>query len=316
MRSQDKNKVSIYFLLLLVPLFWGGAFGAAKHVITEIPPITAATLRFGSAGLILFAIAVLRSEWKMDVLKKQWPGLLMMALTGIFGYNAFFFMALDYTSAINGSLIMATTPVFVTLGAVLFFNESWNRRLGLGLLLSLIGVLIVIFKGTFKTIASLTFNEGDLLFVAGLISWVTHGLIGKSVMKGASPLFTTTITTLFGSCFLAVCSLFEGGWGKVLHMSGQSWMEMLFMIVCSTVVAFFLWNKGIHQIGASKSSMYMNLVPINAAWIALLFYGSVITWQQLVGMVMVIIGVYISTMNHKFSYTNLKKGKLNKSLSR
>jgi drug/metabolite transporter (DMT)-like permease len=314
MGSQSKKNVSIYFWMLLVPLFWGGAFGAAKHVINEISPITAATLRFGSAGLILLAVVIIRSEWKIDVLKKQWFGLLLMAFTGMFGFNAFFFMALEFTSAINGSLIMATTPVFVTFGAVLFLNETWNRRLGFGLFISLVGVFLVIIKGSFQTLTSLTFNTGDLLFVAGLFCWVAHGLIGKGVMKGVSPLFTTTITMLVGSFFLAVWSLFEGGWGNVSRMSGQSWIEMLFMIVCSSVVAFFLWNKGVHQIGASKSSMYMNLVPINATWIIFLFYGSVITWQQIVGMVMVIIGVYFATSNHKLSSTSLKMGKANETL--
>ncbi|MED3729665.1 DMT family transporter, partial [Priestia filamentosa] len=144
MGTKSKQKAGIYFLMLLVPLFWGGAFGAAKHVITEISPITAATLQFGPAGLILLLVVTMRSQWKIDVLKKQWFGLLMMALTGILGYNAFFFVALGHTSAINGSLIMATTPVFVTFGAALFLNETWNGRLGIGLLLSLIGVFLVI----------------------------------------------------------------------------------------------------------------------------------------------------------------------------
>jgi drug/metabolite transporter (DMT)-like permease len=315
MGLQSKQKVGIYFLMLLVPLFWGGSFGAAKHVVTEISPITAATLQFGPASLILLLIVTMSSQWKIDVLKKQWFGLLMMALTGILGYNAFFFIALGYTSAINGSLIMATTPVFVTFGAALFLNETWNRRLGFGLLLSLIGVFLVIIKGSLETLVSLTFNVGDLLFVAGLICWVVHGLIGKVVMKESPPLFTTTITTFLGSFFFAIWSLFEGGWGDVPNMSGQSWIEMLFLIICSTVVAFFLWNKGIHQIGASKSSLYMNLVPINATWIALLLYGSGITWQQIVGMLMVIFGVYVATTSHKIRFIHLKKKKANNTIA-
>lgn len=291
----------IYILMLLVPLFWGGAFGAAKHVISEIHPITAATLRFGSASLILLAIILFRSEWNMNVLKKRWFGLVAMAITGIFSYNAFFFIALNYTSAINGSLIMATSPVFITLGAVLFLSEKWNARLGIGLLLSLFGVFLVIIKGSLETLISLSFNIGDLLFLGALFSWVVHGLIGKVVMRGVgvSPLFTTTVTMLIGSLFLAIWSFVEGGWSEVADMSGQSWMEMIYMSVFATVIAFFLWNQGVHQIGASKASIYMNLVPINATWIAVLFYGSVISWQQIVGMGLVITGVYIVTFGSK-----------------
>ncbi|MGP4040938.1 DMT family transporter [Gracilibacillus sp. D59] len=296
-RKVGKSSKKIYLLLLLVPLFWGGAFGTAQHVITEISPLIAATLRFGSAGLILLTIILVRGEWNWEVLRKRWLGLFLMAITGIFSYNAFFFVALKYTSAVNGSLIMSTTPVFVTVGAILFLHETWNKRLGMGLFLSLTGVFLVIIQGSFQTLISLSFNNGDLLFIAALFSWVIHGLIGKVVMQGVSPLFTTTVTTLIGSIFLAIGSFFDGEWEDVLAMSGQSWIEMVYMVVFATVIGFFLWNKGIQQIGASKSSIYMNLVPINAAWIAVLLYGESIGWQQLLGMGMVITGVFIATFN-------------------
>ncbi|VEF47636.1 permeases of the drug/metabolite transporter (DMT) [Bacillus freudenreichii] len=306
-QNHNKNTIGIYLLMLLVPLFWGGAFGAAKHIITEVPPITTAALRFGAAGLILLAAARFSSEWNLHKIKEQWLGLLLMALTGIFGYNIFFFIGLEYTSAVNGSLFVATTPVFVTLGAVLFLGERWSARLGAGLILSLAGVFLVIVKGSLQTLAALEFNKGDLLFFAAVICWVAHGLIGKVVLQKTSPFMTTTVSTLVGSVFLTMLSFFEKGWGNVLSMSNQAWAEMLFMILCASIIAFFLWNKGIQIIGASKASMYMNLVPINAAWISFFIYGLDITWQQIAGMLMVIIGVYVSATNQNKSNGNLKK---------
>ncbi|QZT35365.1 DMT family transporter [Caldalkalibacillus thermarum TA2.A1] len=279
--------------MLFVPLFWGGAFPAAQHVITEISPITAAAIRFGAAGLILLLISLYRSEWNFKEIKQRWAGLLLMALTGIFAYNAFFFYALNYTSAINGSLIMATTPILMTLGAVLFLKEPWHMRLGIGLLLSLTGVLLVVTQGSLRTLLSLSYNMGDLLFILALVSWVTHGLIGKIVMRGITPLLTTTFTSLVGSVGLLIWSLFEGGWRSVPLMSVQAWLEMMYMIVFATVLAFFLWNKGVHEIGASIASMFMNLVPINASWIAVAFYGSTITWKQITGMLLVITSVFL-----------------------
>ncbi|MGM7681880.1 DMT family transporter [Cytobacillus sp. Hm23] len=299
MEASKYQSTSIYFLLLLVPLFWGGAFGASKHVVTEIPPMTAGTLRFGSAAIILLLLVIYRSEWSTEKLKRHWFGLTCMALTGIFLYNGLFFLVgLKYTSEVNGALIMATTPAFLTMGAVIFLNEKFNRRLGLGLFLSLSGVLIVIFKGI-DTISSLSFNKGDLLFVGGLICWVIHGLIGKVVMRDVSSTFTTCITMLIGTILLAVFSLIEGGWIYVTTMSAQSWIEISYMSIFASVVAFLLWNEGIRRIGTSKSSIYMNLVPINAAWISVVLYGSTLTVQQIIGMFIVILGVYIATSNER-----------------
>ncbi|GGL60662.1 hypothetical protein GCM10007968_25810 [Sporolactobacillus putidus] len=81
------------------------------------------------------------------------------------------------------------------------------------------------------------------------------------------------------------------------------------MVLCSTVVAFFLWNMGIQKIGASRTSMYMNLVPINATWISMLFYGSSITWQQIMGMALVIIAVFFSTGSPGLHFSKFRQHK-------
>ncbi|PDY37519.1 EamA family transporter [Bacillus wiedmannii] len=293
--QNQSNSNKIYFLMLLVPLFWGGLFSTAEHVVTEIPPLVAATLRFGIAGVILMIYLTVKSEWDMGSLKKRWKGLLLVSLTGIFGYNALFFLGVHYTSAINGSLIIATMPIFVTLGSILFLNEKWNSKVGISLVLSLVGVIIVITKGSLDMLLSLAFNVGDLLFIAALACGVIYGLVGKAVMKDVSPLFATTIMTVMGSFFLAITSLFEGGWDAVPNMSAQSWLEMFYMVVCGTLVGYIIFNKGVEQIGACKASIYLNLTPIITTLISVVFYGSIMGWKEIIGMIFVLIGVYIAT---------------------
>ena len=291
------NRINrMYVIMLLVPLFWGGSFATAEHVITEIPPITAATIRFGLAGCILMGIVFMKSEWNTSLLLKNWKGLLFVSLTGIFGYNVFFFMGLNYTSTLNGSLIIATMPVFVTLGAILFFKESWSIKIGISLMLSFIGVIVVITSGSMNTLMSLSFNKGDLLFIAALICGVLYSLTGKKVMRGVSPLLTTMSMTVLGTVFLAGLSLYEDGWGKVGAFSLQGWIEMLYMVVCGTLVGYIVFNKGVEELGASKASMYLNLTPIVATGISVVLYGAAVTWRQIAGMIIVLIGVYIATV--------------------
>lgn len=294
----NKNS-AIYFLLLIVPLFWGGAFVVTKHVVTELPAFASATLRYAPSGIILAVILFLRKDWNFKVIKKHWLGLTCMSITGIFSYNALCYIGLVYTSSINGSLIIAATPVLITISSVLFFKESWNKYMVIGLILSFVGVLIVTTKGSLPILLSLSFNKGDIIFIGALISWVIHGLIGKVVLQEVTSLQTTTITMIIGSTLLGICSVFEKGWGNILTLSTQSWLELIYMVVFATIIAFFLWNKGIQKIGASKSSIYMNLVPINAAWISVVLYGSKINIPQLIGIGVVLLGVYFSTSGTK-----------------
>jgi drug/metabolite transporter (DMT)-like permease len=83
MDNQRKSNKSIYFLMLLVPLFWGGSFSTAEHVISEIPPLVAATIRFALAGVILTIFIMVRKEWSLSVWKNNWKGLLLISLTAV-----------------------------------------------------------------------------------------------------------------------------------------------------------------------------------------------------------------------------------------
>ncbi|MEQ6353383.1 EamA family transporter [Lysinibacillus sp. M3] len=298
MKSKNKNQSkNIYLLMLLVPLFWGGAFVTAKHVITEVPPLVAATLRFGITGIILVSIITIQKEWQWQVIRGRWKGLLFIGFIGIFGYNAFFFTALKYTSATNGALIIAAMPVFTMLGAVTLGKEKWNNKAGAGLAISMIGVIIVIVKGSLSDLFSLSFNLGDLLFVGALLCGVIYALMGESMLKGIPVMLSNTMMMLSGAVFLAISTVFEGGWGQVVNMSIQSWIEMFYMVVCGTLIGYVIFNKGVESLGGSKASLYLNLTPIVATLLALIVYGSSITLIQIVGMVMVLVGVYIATNN-------------------
>lgn len=281
--------------MLLVPLFWGGAFGATKHVLTELPPFTAATVRFGMAAILLVVWLTWRKGWNLRVIKERWKGLLVLSLTGIFAYNAFFFIGLQYTSAANGSLVIAMNPVSTTLIALLFLGESWSRRLGLGVTISFLGCLTVISGGSWETIRTLSFNTGDLLLLISVASWSLYSTVGKSVMKGVPPLLATTVTTVVGTGFLALGTITEGGWARLPDASMQTWLELFYMAAFATVLGFVLFNLGVHRIGASKAAAYINLVPPNAILIAVFLYGDTLHWAQLAGAALVISGVLLTT---------------------
>lgn len=292
--SAGRNR-SFYFVLLLVPLFWGGAFGAGKHVVMEIPPYTTAAIRYGIASLCLAVWLSAVRGWDWRLMKQRWLGLLLLSLLGIVAYNCFFYVGLQYTTATNGALISATHPVFTAIMASIFLGEVWSIWLAWGTLLSLAGVLLVISGGSWESLRSFSFNPGDLWLFCSVASWVTYGIVGKIVMKGIPPLLVTTVTTIVGTMPLFALVWWEGGWPSLSQLSGQIFVELLYMGVFASVIAMVLWNEGISRIGASKTSAYMNLVPINAMWIAALFYGESIHWAQLVGMFLVIAGVILTS---------------------
>lgn len=294
--AQSAHPNAIYFILLLVPLFWGGAFGVTKHVVTEIPPLTVAALRFFLAGLLMVAWVAARGGWDWEPVKRRWGGLLLLALTGVLAYNYFFTVGIQYTSAINAALVIVVNPVTTALVAVTILGEPWSWRLVAGVALCFLGVLTTITKGSLAVLTSLTFSSGDLFMVGGVISWTAYTTLGKVVMKDVPPLLATSASTLAGSVMLVLASLTEDGWSRLPAASAQTVWEMAYLVIFPSVAAYFLFNVGIKRIGASRASAYINLMPVNAIWIAAVFYGETVTIAHMAGAALIIGGLLLITL--------------------
>jgi len=287
---------AIYFILLLVPLFWGGAFATTKHVLSELPPLTTSTVRFVLAGLLLGIWLSVRGEWDFQAIKENWLGLTGLGLSGVVAYNCFFAVGVQYTAAATAALVVAINPVTTAVIAVLFLGEKWSGRLTLGIILSLVGVLIVLTKGNLATFAGLSLNYGEMLLFGAAVSWTTYTSLGKIVMKSVSPTLATTVSTIIGSILFVLISFNEWAWHTLPRLSGQVMTELVYLAVFPTVIAFILFNMGIRRIGASKASAYINLMPVSATLIAWAVYGETITLMHLVGMVLVITGLCLTMM--------------------
>jgi drug/metabolite transporter (DMT)-like permease len=220
---------------------------------------------------------------------------LALGATGILLYNICFAIALQSTSAINAALVIVINPVTTALVAVIFMGEAWSWRLGTGLVLSFLGVLTTITKGSLAVLANLTFNHGDMLLLVAVGAWSSYTILGKLLMRDMPPLLATTVSTLAGALMLVLASLHENSWHKVLNLSGQTTLELAYLVVFATVLAFVLYNIGIRRIGASRASAYINLMPVNAMWIAAVFYGEAVTLAHLAGVVLTVSGVLLIT---------------------
>jgi drug/metabolite transporter (DMT)-like permease len=294
--NRPLSQNTVYLVMLLVPLFWGGAFGATKHVLTEIPPLTTAACRFFLAGLVMTAWVALRGGWDWAPVRRRWLGLLLLAATGVFLYNIFFTVGMKYTSAINAALVISVNPVVTALVAAAFLGEPWNWRLVAGFLLSFVGVVVTITKGSFAVLAALSFAYGDLLMVGGVACWAAYTTVAKLVVRDVPPLLATSVSTLAGAAMLLAASLAEGGWARLPAVGTQTALEMAYLIIFPTVLAFFLYNTGIKRIGAARASAYINLTPVNAIWIAALFYGEQVTAAHAAGAVLIISGLLLITV--------------------
>lgn len=287
------TKRLIYFQLVLVAFFWGGTFNAAGFALAGFHPLAVAFLRFAIATVVLLCIGR-REIFSTVIDKKDWLNFILLGLTGIFAYNAFFLYAMQYTSPVNGALIVAINPIVTSVLATIFLKEKFTARLVGGALLSFVGITLVISQGSWQIISALKFNFGDILTLCSVLSWSFYAIVGKNVSDSFSPMITTFYGFLTGMLLLLPFGIFsKPGPAAFVNAGWPAIASVLYLALIGSVLSFFWWNKGVAAIGAGRASIFINLIPV-ATIIISLFFRDTITPVQIAGCVLVIGAVMLT----------------------
>ncbi|MCC0563665.1 DMT family transporter [Brevibacillus borstelensis] len=269
--------MKIYAMLLGFSIFTGATFNLAKYTVEYLAPSSAAAWRFGLAAVVMLVILLLTEGVNKSLLKKNAIAYAVLGIVGIFGFNALFFIGMKCTSPVNAALIMGLNPLLTTIFARMILKDKIVKRQAVGIAFAFIGVFLVITQGSLEAIATLSVSVGDLLIFAGNLCWTLYAVLGRRFIKDATPLSTTTYTMAAGAIGLI------GAWGAVA-----------FMAVFTSVLGYLWWNQGVKEIGAGKTSLFFNLVPV-VTMIISFAAGTPITFFQMIGAALVIVGVLASS---------------------
>ena len=285
--------IGTYLRLLLVAFFWGGTFVAGRSLVDTVPPVAAAFIRFAIASLLLLIITWHRERLPRLSLR-QLVVITALGTSGILAYNLCFFNGLALIAAGRASLIIALNPVFITLADRLLHKEPLPGRRLLGILLSLGGALIVITQGQPLTIFATGIGRGELLIFGCVLSWTLYSIIGKTAMRGLSPLVTVCYSAVAGTLLLLVVALADGSLAGALAYPPSAWLALGYLGMFGTVIGFLWYFQGIQAIGPSRAAVFINFVPVNGVLLATLILGEPLTLSLLSGGALVISGSYLA----------------------
>ena len=285
----------LYVKLILTAMFWGGTFVAGRSVSQHIGPFSIAFLRFAVASVLLLAL-MCRMEGGLARVK-EWQTrvrVVLLGLTGILAYNVMFFKGLAIIEASRASLIIATCPAFITMGSAVFVKERIGLTRAIGIVVSIVGAIVVISRGSVQEIFGGAVSWGELYILGCVLMWAVYSLIGKTVMQELSPLAAVTYSSVVGAVGLAVPALFEVLRTETWTPSALDWVSIFYLAVCGTVVGFVWYYEGVRKIGPTKAGLFINFVPIFGVVFAFLLLHEPVTLSLLVGTVLVVGGVYLT----------------------
>jgi drug/metabolite transporter (DMT)-like permease len=288
------KKHYVFLFLILANLFWAGNYVFGKYVVAEMSPLQLTFSRWLLALFLLFPLAhfIERPNWKR--VWQEWKTLLVMGIFGIIGYNFLLYEALQYTTSMNAALVNSMNPALIFLFSALILKEKVSLSKGLGLIISFLGVLLVLTKGQLLQIFQIDYNLGDLIMLLAILVWTFYSIFGRK-LKSIPPISATAVSALFGLVTLLPFVLVSG---IQYPLSKEAVIGVVYIALFPSVGSFIFWNISLRHLDASKAGIYMYLITIFTAILSFLL-GETITLVQIVGGVLVFIGVYLTNSKRK-----------------
>ena len=279
--------------LVIVNIIWGAASPIFKFSLQNIPPFTLAFIRFFFAGLIFLPFSFYHFQ-KLSV--KRWFEIFLVSFFGIFINITFFFLGLKKTESINVPIIASSGPVFLYIFSVIFLKEKPRLKVFLGMMISLLGVLIIIFSPLIFDSQQVLFGEveGNLFILLATLGTVFSTIIGKDLFKKVNPLFVTSFTFLVSSFLFLIFLPFEFASWSLTMLNINGWVGIIYGVFFSSAVAYFLYYWAISKVDGQEIGLFTYIDPVVAALIAAPLLGEYPNLFHIIGSLLVFGGIYIA----------------------
>lgn len=276
-------------------IIWSASFVAVKIAYETYSPITLAVVRFVVATLILGALVALLPKYRVRLEKRDIRTVAVSGLMGVTLYAVLQNIAMQWMSASNATLIIASYPVITLLLESLIYKTKLNAMKILGILIAIFGVVIISYvKADSRQQGELL---GSVLLLGAGVAWAFYNFLTKKVIERYPPVSLLFYQMLFGTIFIAPLALFERAqWQAPTFMT---FAMMLFLGVFCSVVAFLLYNFGLRAMQPSSVTSMLNLVPFFGVFFSWLLLGEAITPRKVIGGAIVILGVMLSVRRTK-----------------
>jgi drug/metabolite transporter (DMT)-like permease len=290
----SKSRAGVYFLVILAMIFWGFSFVTFKIANESFRPITIVCFRLFVSIFFLFGFA-----WSFKRLnkikKKDQKWFLLMALVEPFFYFLGEAYGLTMVTATIGAVIISTIPLIVPFGAYYLYKEKLSPMNYLGLFISFGGVLLVVLNKS----GGLAANPlGILLMFVAVLSAVSYTLVVKRLADDYTPITITAYQSFYGLLmFIPLFLIFEVPHLDFSQVSTPSLLAVVYLGVFGSGICFIFMTIGIRELGAAKSNIFANLIPVVTAILSFFLLKEAMPLLKILGIFIVILGLLLSQIS-------------------
>ena len=285
--------VRAYLFLTFTSICFGANTTFAKLLVGEVSPMVVVALRW----LLVVALLV---AFNTKTLVRDWPHLrphlgflFAMGALGFAAFNGLFYIAAHHTTAVNMGIIQGVLPVFVLAGAFVAYRTPARKLQGVGAGVTLAGVAVVASAGDVERLLRLRFNDGDLLVVLASLLYAGYTVgLRRRPASTALGLFTVLAASAFLASLPMVAA--EAWLGEFQAPTVRGWAVVALVALLPSFIAQILFIRGVEIIGPGRAGIFLNLVPVFAAIIAVAYLGEDFHLYHGLALALVLGGIWLA----------------------
>jgi drug/metabolite transporter (DMT)-like permease len=284
---------SAILLLVLTTLMWAGNAIASRVAVGHVSPLVLTSLRWMIVVAIMVPLFGRDLVTHAAVLKGSWRLIVLMGFIGFTGFNTLMYVAAHSTTAVNIGILQGSIPVYVLLGALVVYGTKIGAMQIVGVAVTIVGVLIVAARGDPAVLASLGFNGGDVAMLVACLLYASYTVALRSRPKIPGLVFFTATAIVACAISLPLIAL-EVWLGQAFLPTTTGWLVILYIAFFPSLLSQVLFMRGVDLIGPSRAGVFVNLVPVFAAILAVPLLGEVFAWYHAAALALVLAGIWLA----------------------
>ena len=282
--------------LLMTNLFWAINAILARSYMPEVAPIAMNLFRWFGVFILLtpFCLPRVIKNWAM--IRPHLSALTGLAILSIVFYNSLLYLAANFTTVVNITLINTLIPIATLLMAWRVLGNRPRLMQFLGMVISILGVLLILTKGQLLHLLSLKFSQGDLLMIAAVVVWALFTVLLKKLSLKLSSINVLYLLIMLGLPFLMVAYAIEAVFFKFYLPSFEHISLFAYLWVFPSILAYIFWTNGVLRLGAESASLSITLMPLFGAVLAIVFLDESIFWFHIAGGMCSLLGMLFALL--------------------
>jgi drug/metabolite transporter (DMT)-like permease len=282
-----------WLLMLAPPLFWSGNFVIGRAVHGMVPPVALAFWRWAGAFAVALPFAWPHLGRDLPVLRRHWAMTLLLSVTGVAAFNTMAYIGLQSTTALNAILLQSVLPLCIIAWVAVLFGERPGPAQTLGILVSLAGVAVIAGQGSLQTLATLSFNPGDLWVIGAVICYALY----SALLRKRAPVHQ--LSFLLASFAIGTLSLLpvyaaELAEGRFIRWGVPALSAIVYVAIFPSFLAYLAFNRGVELIGAGRAGQYVHLMQVFGTILAVVFLGEIFHMFHAVGIALIAAGLLLA----------------------